>query len=239
MIVAVGNLDHDRLVELARQHLGRLPSQPVADVTPATYQGSARCDTRPLKEVQFLLGFAAPSLSDNAFATAHIYSAILGGGMASRLFQSLREQRGLCYSVNSFYWPFTDTGVFGIHMATSEDEIEEAVSVTLDELGKMTESVTPAELGRAKAQLRAGLLMTLESPVARAGQIARHISVHGRPLALEESLAIVDAVTADDLITLSQSMFATRPTLATVGPLRQSPDLDDIAGRINAFSAAA
>ena len=114
--------------------------------------------------------------------------------MASRLFQELREDRGLCYSIYSFYWPFEDTGVFGIQAATSEDDVAELVPLVLDELRKMTDGVTAAELQRAKAQLRAGLLMTLESPIARAGQIARHILVHGRPLTLEEMVAKVEAV---------------------------------------------
>ena len=124
-----------------------------------------------------------------SFATTHVFSAILGGGMASRLFQELRESRGLCYSIYSFYWPFEDTGVFGIQAATSEDDVAELVPLVLDEFRKMTDGVTAAELQRAKAQLRAGLLMTLESPLARAGQIARHILVHGRPLTLEEMVA--------------------------------------------------
>jgi predicted Zn-dependent peptidase len=153
--------------------------------------------------------------------------------MASRLFQELRETRGLCYSIYSFYWPFADTGVFGIQAATSEGEVAKLVPVVLEELGKMTDGVTSRELQRAKAQLRAGLLMTLESPLARAGQMARHILVHGRPLTLDEMVARVDAVGADDIANLAATMLASAPTVAAIGPVRKLPPLDEIAARMN------
>ena len=104
--------------------------------------------------------------------------------------------------------------------------------VAVDELRKMTDGVTVGELSRAKAQLRAGLLMTLESPIARAGQIARHILIHGRPLTLEEMVEKVDAVTGDDLAELAANVLATPPTLAAIGPVRKLPDASAIAARI-------
>src|SRR5690606_35433133 len=130
--------------------------------------------------------FAAPSFTDETFAAASLLSSVLGGGMASRLFQELREKRGLCYSISSFYWPFADTGLFGVQTASSEEDVGELMPVLLDELRKVTDGVDAAELARSKAQLRAGLLMTPESPSARAGQMARHILYYGRPLTLEE-----------------------------------------------------
>jgi predicted Zn-dependent peptidase len=187
---------------------------------------------RPVKEAQILLGFAAPSYAESSFAATHVFSAVLGGGMASRLFQELRETRGLCYSIYSFYWPFQDTGVLGIQAATSEDDVAELVPVVLEELGKMTDGVTAAELKRAKTQLRAGLLMTLESPIARAGQIARHILVHGRPLTLEEMVERVEAVGASDIAKLAAGMLDSPPTLAAIGPVRKLPDVGEVAARI-------
>ena len=96
----------------------------------------------------------------------------------------------------------------------------------------MTDGVTAAELTRAKAQLRAGLLMTLESPLARAGQIARHILVHGRPLTLEEMVARVDAVRAADIAELASNMLDSPPTLAAIGPVRKLPDIAEVAERM-------
>jgi len=233
VVAAAGNLHHDTVVRLAEEHLSRLPARKPAAPEAGLYKGGESTEARPTaKEAQILLGFAAPSFKDPSFMAAHLFSAILGGGMASRLFQELREERGLCYSIYSFYWPFTDTGLFGIQTATSEDDVEQLVPVVLDELKKMTDGVTAAELGRAKAQLRAGLMMTLESPIARAGQMARHVLIHGRTLTLEETVAKVDAVTADDLAALAAEMIAGAPTLAAIGPVNALPAAAEIAAEM-------
>jgi predicted Zn-dependent peptidase len=229
VVAAAGNIDHAVLVRMAEEHLGRLPSRSPVKPEAGLYKGGEWMEARPVKEAQILLGFAGPSFTDPSFSTAHLFSAILGGGMASRLFQELREERGLCYSIYSFYWPFMDTGLFGIQTATSEDDVEDLVPLVLSELRKMTDGVTAAELQRAKAQLRAGLLMTLESPIARAGQMARHILIHGRPLTLEETLAKVDAVTADDLADFAAGILECMPTLAAIGPVKSLPGADAIA----------
>jgi predicted Zn-dependent peptidase len=239
VVAAAGNLDHDALAAMAERHLERLPDNAPVKPEPGVYKGGNSAEARPVKEVQILLGFDAPSFTDPTFGAAHLFSAILGGGMASRLFQELREERGLCYSIYSFYWPFTDTGLFGIQTATSEDDVEELMPVMLTELRKMTDGVSAAELHRAKAQLRAGLLMTLESPIARAGQMARHVLVHGRPLTLEETLAKVEAVTADDLSDLAVQMLGSVPTLAAIGPASALPRADEIRAQIDGYTHAA
>ncbi len=232
VIAAAGNLDHEATVRLAEEHLGRLPSRVPATPETGRYEGGEWTEMRPVKEAQILLGFRGPCFTDPTFTAAHLFSAILGGGMASRLFQELRETRGLCYSIYSFYWPFTDTGLFGIQTATSEEDVAKLVPVVLAELSKMTDGVTAAELERAKAQLRAGLLMTLESPIARAGQLARHMLVHGRPLTLEETQGRIDAVAAADLAELAASILGSAPTLAAIGPVSSLPHAGEIAAQM-------
>ena len=233
VVAAAGNLDHGEVVRRAEEHLGGLSGERPAPPESGSYSGGDWRERRDLNEAQILLGFAGPSFTDKSFASAHILSAILGGGMASRLFQELRENRGLCYSISSFYWPFSDTGLFGVQTATSDEDVGELVPVVLDEIRKTTDGVTPAELSRAKAQLRAGLLMTLESPIARAGQMARHILVYGRPLTLAETVAKVDAVTIGDVAALAHRVVASPPTLAAIGPLAALPEMQVIAGRMN------
>jgi predicted Zn-dependent peptidase len=237
VIVAAGNVDHEEVVRLSAEYFGLLPDHSAKAYEPGTYRGGERREARPLQEAQLLLGLAAPSFLHPSFATAHVFSAILGGGMASRLFQELRESRGLCYSIYSFYSPFADTGLFGVQTASSEDDVEKLLPLILDELKKMTDGVTPAELSRAKAQLRAGLLMTLESPLARAGQMARHILVYGRPLTLEETVGKVDAVENADLIALAEAMLSSSPTLAAIGRLNGLPAVDDIAAQMHPSGA--
>ena len=215
-----------------------MPDHKPAPVEPGAYKGGESTEIRPVQEAQILIGFAAPSYTDRSFHAAHIFSAILGGGMASRLFQELRENRGLCYSIYSFYAPYADTGLFGIETATSEEDIEELVPVVMEELGKMTDGVTDAELRRAKAQLRSGLLMTLESPIARASQIARHLLIHGRPLALEEMVEKVEAVTIADLAGLAQRVIESVPTLAAIGPIGSLPRIGELTDGMNGRKAA-
>ena len=170
-------------------------------------------------------------MSDDLY-TGQLLSAILGGGMSSRLFQDIREDRGLCYSIYSFHWPFSDTGLFGIHAATSEEDIEELMPILLDTLAGMQDPVTDAELDRAKAQLRASLLMSLESPVARAGQLGRQILIRGRPLDLDEIVAKVDAVGKDDIAELAGRIVTSPATLAAVGPISPLPGLDEIIDKL-------
>jgi predicted Zn-dependent peptidase len=238
VLAAAGHLDHAEVARLAETHFGNLPSHRPAEPEPGVYKGGERRETRAVKEAQVLLGFRAPRNYDRRFTATHLFSAILGGGMASRLFQELRESRGLCYSVYSFYWPFDDTGVFGIQAATSEEDLTELVPLALEELHKMTDGVTRAELDRAKAQLRAGLLMALESPIARAGQIARHILVHGRPLTLEEMVENVESVSGEDLAALAGEMLSNPTTLAAIGPVRQLPSLADLSARMSGGKTA-
>jgi predicted Zn-dependent peptidase len=233
VLAAAGHLHHDEVVRLAEQSLADLPMHKPSAVEAATYAGGEWTESRAVQEAQILLGFKAPSFGDRDFHAAHLLSAIVGGGMASRLFQEARENRGLCYSINSFYWPFTDTGLFGVHAATSEEDVAELVSVIVDELKALTDGVTEAELRRAKAQLRSGLLMTLESPLARAGQMARHILVHGRPLGLDEMVGNVEAVVAQDLSRLSGKLLESRPTLSAIGPIGSMPSLDQISADIS------
>ena len=138
--------------------------------------------------------------------------------MASRLFQELREKRGLCYSIYSFYWPFADTGVFGMQAATGGG-CRRADAGRRRRARRATDDHRRGAEARAKAQLRAGLLMTLESPLARAGQIARQLLVYGRLLPLEEMVARVEAVDATHVRELAARIFDSAPTLAAIGPV--------------------
>jgi len=238
VLAAAGNLDHAALVRLAEEHLARLPTTPGRAPEPGLYKGGDTRQSRDAQEAQIVLGFEGPAYADRDFLAAHLLSAILGGGMASRLFQEVREKRGLCYSIYTFFWPFSDTGLFGIHMATSEEDIPELVDVVTDEVNALMSGITDAEIRRAKAQLRSGLLMTLESPLARAGQMARHVLIHGRPLGLDEMVARVEAVTAADLARLSGRLIASPPTLAAIGPIAGLPSAGELAGAFASHKTA-
>ncbi len=232
VISAAGRLDHDNVVALARQTFAGFSFEDAPKPDAGRYIGGMKLEDRPLQEAQILIGFGGPSyLSDDLYA-GQLLSAILGGGMASRLFQEVRETRGLCYSIYAFQWPFADTGLFGIHAATSREDVGELVPVILDEAMKLSDAVDETELQRAKTQMRAGLLMTLESPAARAGQMARHMQIYGRPMSLDDIVARIEAVTSADIEALAQKILSSPPTLAAVGPLAGLPDLDVISARL-------
>ena len=161
-------------------------------------------------------------------------STLLGGGMSSRLFQEIRERRGLVYSIYSFNAPAMDGGVFGIYAGTGESEAEELVPVTLAELCKVQTEVTETELARARAQVKASLLMSLESTGSRCEQLARQLQVFGRVVPTAETVGKLNAVTTEQVSRAAERLFRAAPTLATMGPASRVPALNSIAGRLAA-----
>ena len=143
--------------------------------------------------------------------------------MSSRLFQEVREKRGLCYSVYAFHWAFADSGIFGVAASTGEDEVAELLPVVLDELRKATETITDEEVVRVRNQIRAGLLMSLESPSSRAGQLARQQILWGRPIPLQETVDRINRITAERVKQIAGQLFSTgKVSLAGIGPVQQA-----------------
>jgi predicted Zn-dependent peptidase len=239
VVSAAGAVDHRQLVELAGAGFADLIGDGGPKPLPATYRGGEAREKRDLMEAQIMLGFEGRAHASADFHTAQVLAGLLGGGMSSRLFQEVRERRGLCYSIYSFHWSFADSGLFGIHAATSEEDVAGLVPVILEELDKVTAGVTEAEVDRAKAQMRAGLLMALENPGARAGQMARQILIFGKLIAMEELVQRIDSVTVDKVRDLAAAIFAgSPPTVAAVGPIGNLLERGEIARRLGAPLAA-
>ncbi|MDP3896007.1 MAG: pitrilysin family protein, partial [Mesorhizobium sp.] len=174
VVVAAGAVDHDDFVREVEKHLGSFrPTCISKPAPPAIYVGGDYREERDLMDAQIILGFEGRAFHARDFYASQVLSMLLGGGMSSRLFQEVREKRGLCYSVYAFHWGFSDTGIFGVHAATGQGDIAELVPVIMSELQKTGEQVHADELDRARAQYRAGLLMSRESASSRASQIAR------------------------------------------------------------------
>jgi predicted Zn-dependent peptidase len=152
--------------------------------------------------------------------------------MSSRLFQEIREKRGLVYSIYSFASSFSDCGLFGVYAGTGEKEVESLVPLVCDELLGVAKNATPAEVARARAQLRAGILMAQESTSSRCEQLASQLMVWGRPLAKSEIMARVEAVTEADVTRVAQRLIATPPTLAALGPVDRVESLEAMAARL-------
>ncbi|MFM9860495.1 pitrilysin family protein [Pseudoxanthobacter sp. M-2] len=239
VLSAAGALDHATVVALAEEKLAALPTSGGPDDPPARYFGGERREERDLQETQIVLGFEGRRYGSDDYYAAQLLASVLGGGMSSRLFQEIRESRGLCYSIYAFHWGFTDTGLMGVHVATGEGDVPELVDVLTAELAKAAGAITDAEVDRSRAQMRAGLLMSRESAASRASQMARQILVYGRPLTMQEILSRIDAVAVADVRRVAEELIrGTPPTLAAIGPLDGLEGLSDIAGRLGTGVAA-
>jgi predicted Zn-dependent peptidase len=233
VLSAAGALEHADVVALARETFAPLHHEDAPPAPDAGYVGGELREERDLQETQIVLGFEGRRYSSPDFYPAQILASVLGGGMSSRLFQEIRENRGLCYSIYAFHWGFTDTGLMGVHVATGDGDVPELVDVLTAELAKAAGEIGEAEIDRARAQMRAGLLMSRESAASRASQVARQILVHGRPLPMQEILSRIDAVTTADVRRVAEEIInATSPTLAAIGPLDGLARVGDIAARL-------
>ena len=234
VVAAAGNLQHETVVDLARRHFADLPSEMPPAYAPCRYAGGEFREERDLDQVHLVLGFPSVAYGDPDYYPALLLSTLLGGGMSSRLFQEIREKRGLVYSIYSFNAPALDGGLFGIYAGTGEEEARELVPVTLEELRAVQRGVTEAELARARAQVKSGLLMSLESTGSRCEQLARQMQVHGRPIPTGETVAKIDAVGTDDVRRAAARIFRGTPTLAAIGPASHVPGLPAIADKLAA-----
>lgn len=239
-VVAAGAVDHDKFVRQVEDRYASMNTKPaVAPVnTPARYTGGETRETRDLMDAQLLLGFEGRAYHMRDFYCSQILANILGGGMSSRLFQEVREVRGLCYSVYAFHWGFSDTGVFGVHAATGGENLPELMPVIIDELRKVSTSIEQQEIDRSRAQIRAQLLMGQESPAARAGQIARQMMLYGRPISNQEMMERLAGITVERLTDLAGRLFFdTVPTLSAIGPLEHLAPMSDILGTLGSGAA--
>ncbi|GAB4364866.1 MAG: pitrilysin family protein [Kiloniellaceae bacterium] len=232
VVAAAGKVEHDRFVEMAAAAFTHEGFSCNGATDPARYEGGDRREARDLEQVHLLLGFDGVGYLDDDYYALSALSTLFGGGMSSRLFQEVREKRGLVYSVYSFHSAFLDGGLFGIYAGTGEKEVRELVPVVCDELAKLTLGVSGEELARAQAQLRASLLMSREKSSARAEQLAQQLLIYGRPIPVAESLEKIAAVTPADIERLARRLLASAPTFTAIGPIRQLESAERIAARL-------
>lgn len=235
VLAASGNVDHDEIVRLAETRFSNFGAAPTRAPESCAYTGGEALMQRSLQEAQIIMGFEGRAYHQRDFYASQVLSMLLGGGMSSRLFQEVRERRGLCYSIYAFHQGYSDTGVFGIHAATEEADIPELLPVVANELQRAGDAINTEELDRARAQISAGLMMSLESPSARAGQIARQILLFGRPISNEELMDRLNALTTERLRDLAARLFTeSTPTMAAIGPVSHVPGQAALADALGA-----
>jgi predicted Zn-dependent peptidase len=234
VLAAAGNLDPDRLVARAGELFGTWRATGGASDEPARYRGGEFRDDSDLEQAHLVLGFPSVAYRDPDYWAVQVFATMLGGGMSSRLFQEIREKRGLCYSISAHASSFSDGGVFDVYTGTGEREMEELIPALVSELRAARAVPTPAEMRRAKAQMRAGLLMSLESTNARMDALGGNLLVFGRDITPEEVSAKVEAVNAEDIARVAGRILSGRPTLAALGPLKNLSPLAEIAAKLAA-----
>jgi predicted Zn-dependent peptidase len=216
-LVGAGKIDHDQLVALAEDRFAGLFEGEIDAPEPARFTGGTKVGRASADQAHLALAFPAPAQRDPDYFAARFFSDIVGGGMSSRLFQQVREERGLAYSVYSQIHPYADAGLFYIYAAAARRESAAAAQVIEDALAEAAGSVTPREVERVRTQARAGLLMSIESPWGQAHYLARQLSVYGRLVEPAEVVAELQAVTLDEVRAAGARMLAGPRARATIG----------------------
>ena len=228
VLAAAGNIDHKTFVEDARRLFDSIPACSNVVIEPGKYNGGAYLEDRDLEQVHLLLGFPGLSYEDDEFYAMSVMSTLLGGGMSSRLFQEIREKRGLVYSIYCYPSFYRDCGLFGIYGGTSPDDINQMIPAICDEIKRLSATLTDRELARARTQLKAGTLMSLESTGARCEQLGQQMLIFGHPLTKDEQIGKIESVDKDAVRGIAEQIFSGKPTIATIGPVNQIIAYDEL-----------
>jgi predicted Zn-dependent peptidase len=218
VISAAGAINHEKLVRHVEALFGGLTHAQSGGEHGAHYTGGVAASPKPFEQSHVVIGLPAPSYLEDDYYAAQVFSGLFGGGMSSRLFQEIRENRGLCYAIYSTVWGLRDAGMLAVHAATGPDKVEQLSAIVAAELADVADKgPNAAELQRSSAQLKAGLLMALESSSVRAEQMARHLLSHGALIPSQDLVARVDAVTRNAVRDVAARIAAAIPTVAIVG----------------------
>jgi predicted Zn-dependent peptidase len=233
VLAAAGNVDHGRIVETAERLFGGMPAAPIREPEAGRYSGGERRLPRKLEQANLVLGLPGLSFKDPGYYATHLFAHILGGGLTSRLWHEVRENRGLAYSIDAFHWPFSDTGLFGVGAGTAGADVAELIDVTLATMRQATQDVSEVEMVRAKAQMKVALLTALETPGGRIERIARQLLSWGRVVPSDEIVLKVDALSTDEVREAGRRLLQGAPTLAAIGPIKGLPSLARIGAALS------
>ncbi len=229
VLAGAGDVDHAQIVDAAERLFGAMPAGATRQPESGRYTGGERRIVRKLEQANLVLGLPGLSFKDPGYYATHLFAHILGGGLTSRLWHEVRETRGLAYSIDSFHWPFSDSGLFGIGAGTAGGDVAELMDVTLACMRQATQDIGDVEMVRAKAQMKVALLTALETPGGRIERIARQLLSWGRVVGSDEIVRKVDALTADHVREAGHRLLQGAPTLAAIGPIQGLPPLEEIA----------
>ncbi len=233
IVAAAGAVEHDRFVSLAAEAFGSLKQHSLAESDTPDYTGGEFREERDLEQAHVILGFEAVGFGHPDYYAGQVFSTLFGGGMSSRLFQEVREKRGLVYSIFSFLSSHSDSGLFGVYAASGEAEAGELLPVICEQFGEVgVKGLQGAELDRAKAQLKASILMSRERSSSRCESLANQLLVHGRVLDTSEIVERIEAVDGEAVERFARGLLDSPPTLASLGKIAPVERLDSVAARL-------
>ena len=217
VVAAAGKVDPGHVLMLAEAMFGDLGATPPPALSSASFLGGAKSDLRSAEQTHLAFAFPGLPSSDPSAPALSLFAQAVGGGMSSRLFQELREDRGLAYSIYAWTQGFAETGIFAVNLSTDKARATEAMALAAETVERAAADLTDAELNRARAQVEAGILMALETPQGRADAMARSIEIFGRIMTADEMLAELRAVDAEAARGAGQAMLAGPRARASIG----------------------
>ena len=233
VVSAAGKINHDEFVEQISNSMTNLPKGKISDRIKATYKGGEYREDKKLEQIHVILGFEGLDFFDDDIYALKIYSAIMGAGMSSRLFQEIREKRGLVYSIYASARSFYDTGIFQVVAGTGKEEITELLPVLCSELLNAPKNLTEKEIEKSKTQLRAATLMASESTMSNAAIAVHQLFTEGKLIDIQETIEKINKVTKSSIEKVANKILSSKPTIASIGPIKQLETLDKIQKRLN------
>ena len=233
IISAAGKINHDAFVEMIKKSCTNLPVGNSNNREKANYLSGEYREEKKLEQVHLLLGFEGIDYHHDDYYSLLVFSSLLGGGMSSRLFQEIREKRGLVYGISSFSSAYTDTGMFGIYCGTGENQIQELMPVLCNELNTSPSSISDKEITRGKAQLKASLMMGRESAFRRCESAARQLLVFNKVIDPSETLEKINAVSKESVEKIAKQIVSGPMTISSIGPIKNLEKLEQIQSRLN------
>ena len=232
-IIAAGKINHKDFVDMARRAFGKLPRGRLPATEKLRIASGVRLAPKAIEQLHWILGFAGPGFHNRDIYAVQLLSILLGGSSSSRLFQKVREKRGLVYTINSGHIAFGDGGIFQIYAGTDPARAGELIPVVCSELRDVTHNISTGELDRAKAQGRADLLMGKENVMRRADLLGHQLLAFGRTISTEEILQKLMVVTKDDVQDMATKLFNRRPIMTALGPLENLEDYSKVTKRLS------
>ncbi len=234
VVVGAGKIDHDIFVEQVSSLFTNLPSDKERTVNKPVYTAGSIRETRNLEQSHLFMGFKNISYNDPDYFAMRLLSSILGGGMSSRLFQEVREKRGLAYEIYTHAMSNSDSGLFSIYTGTNPSDLKEVVPVISDEIMNITHKISEQEIIRAKTRMKAGFLMSRESVSRRADQLGKHILQHGDLIDVQQKINDIQLVTTEDILRTANKIFSSKPTIAAIGDLEYLDSYEEICDKLAA-----